>query len=186
MAEQPARSFAGLLRELRAEARLTQEELAEAASLSPRGQSVTWNGASTALAHRETARLLADALGLAEPVRGLFVAAARGRAPVAEVLAARAGAPAALAAAVLRTPAGPAAVPVPRELPADVGAFTGRAVELAELDLLLPDAIQGEGGGGGPGGDLGGVGDGGSGQDRAGGAVGAPGGRRRSRMGSCT
>ena len=35
MAEQPARSFAELLRELRAEARLTQEELAEAAGLSP-------------------------------------------------------------------------------------------------------------------------------------------------------
>jgi tetratricopeptide (TPR) repeat protein/transcriptional regulator with XRE-family HTH domain len=146
VAEQPARSFAELLRELRAEARLTQEELAEAASLSPRSVSDLERGIHRT-AHRETARLLADALGLAEPVRGLFVAAARGRAPVAEVLAARAGAPAALAAAVLRTPAGPAAVPVPRELPADVGGFVGRAVELAELDLRLPDAIQGEGGG---------------------------------------
>ena len=36
---------------------------------------------------------------------------------------------------------------MPRELPADVGGFTGRAVELAELDLLLPNAIQDEGGG---------------------------------------
>ncbi len=33
------------------------------------------------------------------------------------------------------------------ELPADVGRFTGRAVELAELDLLLPDAIEDEGSG---------------------------------------
>jgi tetratricopeptide (TPR) repeat protein/transcriptional regulator with XRE-family HTH domain len=34
--------------------------------------------------------------------------------------------------------ASPARVPVPRELPADVDAFTGRADELAELDRLLP------------------------------------------------
>jgi tetratricopeptide (TPR) repeat protein/transcriptional regulator with XRE-family HTH domain len=144
--EQPAWGFAGLLRELRAEARLTQEELAEAASLSPRSVSDLERGIHRT-AHRDTARMLADALGLAEPVRGLFVAAARGRAPAAEVLAARADAPAALAAAVLRTSLGPAAVPVPRELPADVGGFAGRAVELAELDLLLPDAIPDEGGG---------------------------------------
>jgi tetratricopeptide (TPR) repeat protein len=31
---------------------------------------------------------------------------------------------------------------VPRELPADVAAFTGRAVELAELDFLLPSAPE--------------------------------------------
>jgi hypothetical protein len=40
-------------------------------------------------AHQDTARLLADALGLARIVRVLFVAAARGKAPAAEVLAAR-------------------------------------------------------------------------------------------------
>jgi hypothetical protein len=34
--EEPALSFGGLLRQLRADAALTQEELAEAASLSPR------------------------------------------------------------------------------------------------------------------------------------------------------
>jgi len=39
VAEQAALSFAGLLRQLRAEARLTQEELAEAADLSPRSVS---------------------------------------------------------------------------------------------------------------------------------------------------
>ncbi len=39
MAGQPAPGFAGLLRQLRAEARLTQEELAEAAGLSPRSVS---------------------------------------------------------------------------------------------------------------------------------------------------
>jgi len=42
MAEQAALSFGGLLRQLRTEARLTQEELAEAAQLSPAGRSVTW------------------------------------------------------------------------------------------------------------------------------------------------
>jgi DNA-binding XRE family transcriptional regulator len=36
VAEQPGLSLAGLLRQLRAEARLTQEELAEAAGLSTR------------------------------------------------------------------------------------------------------------------------------------------------------
>jgi len=39
VAEQPGLGFAGLLRRLRAEARLTQEQLAEAASLSPRSVS---------------------------------------------------------------------------------------------------------------------------------------------------
>jgi DNA-binding SARP family transcriptional activator/Tfp pilus assembly protein PilF len=44
-------------------------------------------------------------------------------------------------------PAIPAATPVPRELPADVSAFTGRAAELAELDRLLgsPVAAAGDG-----------------------------------------
>ena len=48
--------------------------------------------------------LLAGALGLAGPVRALFVAAARGRGPAAEVLAAaRGAAPGAAAAAASRT-----------------------------------------------------------------------------------
>jgi len=44
--EQPALNFAGLLRQLRAEARLTQEQLAEAASLSPRSVSDLERGMS--------------------------------------------------------------------------------------------------------------------------------------------
>jgi tetratricopeptide (TPR) repeat protein/transcriptional regulator with XRE-family HTH domain len=135
--EKPALGFAELLRELRVEARLTQEELAETARLSPRTVSDLERGVNRT-AHKDTAGLLADALGLAGPARGLFVAAARGRAPAAQVLAARAGAPAALAAAVAGGSPSRAAVPVPvpRELPADVAAFTGREIELAELDLL--------------------------------------------------
>ena len=90
MAEQPALGFAGLLRQLRARARLTQEELAEAAGLSPRSVSDLERGVNRT-ARKHTAELLAGALGLAEPVRGLFVAAAGGRAPAAEVLAALRG-----------------------------------------------------------------------------------------------
>ena len=143
MADQPPLSFAGLLRALRMQARLTQEDLAEAARLSPRTVSDLERGVNRT-AHKDTAGLLADALGLAGPARGLFVAAARGRAEAEEVLAVRAGAPAALAAAVTEDPPRPAAAPAPapRELPADVGAFTGREVELAELDLLLPDPVE--------------------------------------------
>jgi predicted ATPase/transcriptional regulator with XRE-family HTH domain len=90
MAEQLAMSFAGLLRRLRAEARLTQEELAEAASLSPRSISDLERGINRT-ARKDTAVLLAEALNLAEPVRVLFVAAARGRTPAEDVLAALSG-----------------------------------------------------------------------------------------------
>ena len=80
MGEQPAQGFAGLLRQLRAEAGLTQEELAEAAGLSPRSVSDLERGINRT-ARKDTAVLLSGALGLAEPVRALFVAAARGLAP---------------------------------------------------------------------------------------------------------
>ena len=86
MAEQSALGFAGLLRQLRAQARLTQEELAEAAGLSPRSVSDLERGINRT-ARKDTAELLAAALGLAEPVRPVFVAAARGRTTAAEVLA---------------------------------------------------------------------------------------------------
>jgi transcriptional regulator with XRE-family HTH domain len=114
VAEQQALSFAGLLRLLRAEATLTQEELAEAAGVGTRSVSDLERGVH-ATAHKDTAGLLADALGLAGPVRALFVAAARGKVPAAEVLAAwHAGAPGAFAATATRG------------LPRDIAAFTGR------------------------------------------------------------
>ena len=87
MAEQLALGFGGLLRQLRGEAGLTQEELAEAAGLSPRSVSDLERGINRT-ARKDTAELLAGALGLAEPARPVFVAAARGRAPAEEVLAA--------------------------------------------------------------------------------------------------
>ena len=91
MAQQTVLGFAGLLRQLRTEAKLTQEELAQAASLSPRSVSDLERGVNRT-ARKDTAELLAGALGLAEPARAAFVAAARGRAPAADVLTAVRGA----------------------------------------------------------------------------------------------
>jgi DNA-binding XRE family transcriptional regulator len=87
VAEQPGLGFAELLRQLRAGAKLTQEELAEAAGVSLRSVSDLERGIH-ATARKDTARLLPGALGVAGPAGALFVAAARGRARAAEVLAA--------------------------------------------------------------------------------------------------
>ena len=102
--EQSAHSFAGLLRRLRAEAKLTQEELAAAAGVSPRSVSNLERGINRT-AHKDTAVLLAGALGLTGPTADLFVAAARGHVPAAQVLAAAGGAgprPGAVAASPYR------------------------------------------------------------------------------------
>ena len=129
VAEQPALSFAGLLRRLRDDAGLTQEELAEAASLSPRSVSDLERGMNLT-ARNDTARLLAGALGLTGPQRALFEAAARGRLPAGEVLTAGEGA----AAAATRT------------LPRDIASFTGRAAELAQLAGAVTGAAAAGGG----------------------------------------
>jgi transcriptional regulator with XRE-family HTH domain len=111
--------------------RLTQEELAEAASLSPRSVSDLERGINRT-ARKDTAVLLAGALGLTEPVVALFVAAARGRAPVVEVLAAM-RAEAAAAAAGRLAPGGALAwpeCPYPGLVPfeeRDARVFTGAA-----------------------------------------------------------
>jgi tetratricopeptide (TPR) repeat protein/transcriptional regulator with XRE-family HTH domain len=124
VAEQPGRGFAGLLRRLRAEAGLTQEELAAAAGLSPRSVSDLERRVHRA-ARQDTARLLADALGLAGSERALFVAAARGHAP-----ADGAGdGPLGGLAAVTRT------------LPRDIASFTGRAAEIGRLTGGVVDAV---------------------------------------------
>src|ERR1700751_1336439 len=85
MAGQPALEFAGLLRQLRIEAGLTQEELAEAAGLSPRSVSDLERGINRP-ARKDTAVWRGGALDLAEPARELFVPAARGLVPAPEVL----------------------------------------------------------------------------------------------------
>src|SRR5215813_1017682 len=87
MAEEPGLSFAMLLRTMRDEAQLTQEELAEAARLSPRSVSDLERGIHRT-ARRDTALLLAEALHLADSERVLFVAAARGQTPAQNALAA--------------------------------------------------------------------------------------------------
>jgi transcriptional regulator with XRE-family HTH domain len=125
VAEQPGLSFAGLLRLLRAEARLTQEELAEAAQLSPRSVSDLERGVNRT-ARRDTAVLLADALSLAGSVRELFVAAARGRASAAEALAAAREVPGTFGAAA------------PATLPGDIAGPAGRQAEPGQLPGRVP------------------------------------------------
>ena len=61
--EEPALTFAGLLRQLRAEARLTQEELAEAAGLSPRSVSDLERGINRTAASYQQALALARSAG---------------------------------------------------------------------------------------------------------------------------
>jgi tetratricopeptide (TPR) repeat protein/transcriptional regulator with XRE-family HTH domain len=110
VAETPV-TFAALLRKLRTGVQLTQDELARAANLSIRAVSDLERGVATT-PHRDTVRLLADALNLIGPPRAEFETAARGSA---------AGETLAPGAAATRT------------LPRDVISFTGRLRELREL-----------------------------------------------------
>ena len=113
--------FGGLLRQLRDQAGLTQDELAEAARVSQRAISDLERGIN-ATARKDTALLLAGALDLDGPARDLFVAAARGKAPAAGVLAVRRG-----------VAPGPFAALATRALPRDIATFTGRQAELGQL-----------------------------------------------------
>jgi transcriptional regulator with XRE-family HTH domain len=115
-------TFGQLLRQLRVDAGLTQEELAAAARLSPRSVSDLERGIHPT-ARKETARLLADALGLTGPARTAFEAVARGRAPADAV-------PAGGVAAATRT------------LPRDVISFTGRDAELRQLMAAPADGAD--------------------------------------------
>jgi tetratricopeptide (TPR) repeat protein/transcriptional regulator with XRE-family HTH domain len=121
VAEPPVR-FASMLRQLRAGAALTQEELAKAAGLNPRTVSDLERGLATT-PHKDTVRLLAGALQLGGSARVEFEAAARGHTGPGRF---RGGG----VAAATRT------------LPRDIASFTGRQPELAEL----ADAAAGAGG----------------------------------------
>ena len=143
MTEQPALAFAGLLRQLRSEAKLTQEDLAEAAGVSTRSVSDLERGINRT-ARKDTAGLLADALSLTGQPRVLFIAAARGRAPAEDVLAAIRGQAAEGIEAVQ---------PVARHnLPAPLTSFLDRTEVLARLEALLGQArlvtLTGTGGAG--------------------------------------
>ena len=141
--EQPALAFGGLLRQLRSEAKLTQEDLAGAAGVSTRSVSDLERGINRT-ARKDTAALLADALSLAGQPRVLFIAAARGRVPAEDVLMAIRG----------RATEGTEAVqPVARHnLPAPLTSFLDRTEVLARLEALLGHArlvtLTGTGGAG--------------------------------------
>jgi predicted ATPase/transcriptional regulator with XRE-family HTH domain len=142
VAEQPGLSFAGLLRRLRDEAQLTQEELAEAARVSQRAVSDLERGINRT-ARKDTALLLADALGLDGQARDLFISAARGRAPAAGVLAA------------LRRQADAAPLAAAgglRGFPAALTSFIGREAAMGQVAGLLEEnrlvTVTGPGGSG--------------------------------------
>lgn len=84
MAGPSAPPFGARLRQLRTDSGMTQEELARAAGVSARSVRDLERG-KTATARKDTARLLADALGLAGPAREAFETAARGHRPVGEL-----------------------------------------------------------------------------------------------------
>jgi tetratricopeptide (TPR) repeat protein/DNA-binding XRE family transcriptional regulator len=118
-------SFGELLRWLRVRAGLTQEELAHAARVSPRSVSDLERGVNQT-AHKDTAQLLADALGLRGPGREKFEAAARGRVMVG-------GHTAAWTAAAGWSAGRGSTATATRTLPRDVGSFTGRELEMQQL-----------------------------------------------------
>jgi tetratricopeptide (TPR) repeat protein/transcriptional regulator with XRE-family HTH domain len=118
-------TFAILLRRLRIEAGLTQEDLAAVARVSVRSVS-DWERGINKTAHKETVRLLADALRLSGAARTEFEAVARGRSPAEGPAAAMTGVSGA---------SGPT-----RTLPRDISSFTGREAELSDL---MADATVG-------------------------------------------
>jgi transcriptional regulator with XRE-family HTH domain len=127
MVQAQAPAFAVLLRRIRQAAALTQEELAERAGLSVRGIKALEGGERTR-PHRDTVRLLADALQLTGEDRSAFETAARSTLP-------------------LDTPhATPLSEPVGDFLGArPTGPLVGREEEWGHL-LLVLDAV-GHGGG---------------------------------------
>jgi tetratricopeptide (TPR) repeat protein/DNA-binding XRE family transcriptional regulator len=118
-------TFGALLRELRAQAGLTQEELAAAAKLSPRSVSDLERGKAQT-PRQVTTRLLADALRLEGSVRTDFEATARGRPVVTAPPALEVGSTSDMGDAVGATSA-------TRALPRDTASFTGRETELHQL-----------------------------------------------------
>ena len=116
-------SFGGLLRELRAAAGLTQEELAERAGLSPNAIGALERG-QRRRPYPHTVRALADALGLGK----------EGLAPLLSAVPGRSGPP-------LQAPKAPTATTLPTAkstaLPYPATSLVGRGRELGEVAELL-------------------------------------------------
>ncbi|MEU8086747.1 helix-turn-helix domain-containing protein [Micromonospora sp. NPDC049101] len=141
--------FGGVLRTLRLERRLTQEELAEAAGASVRGIREMERGRVRS-PQRRTVALLADALRLDGADRDRFVALARverqphDRAPVPDDRVAVPGDRAELPHDRVPAPYDRPAVVVPGELPAAVPDLAGRAEILQRLSALAADVTAGQ------------------------------------------
>jgi transcriptional regulator with XRE-family HTH domain len=123
VSEQGAWQFPGLLRHQRIRAGWTQEELAEAASLSVGTISGLERG-NIQRPQRDTVQLLADALGLHGGARAAFERTARGHTLDLPTVSAQIGA---LSAAT-------------QALPRDVKSFTGREPDLLKLMDAAKDA----------------------------------------------
>jgi tetratricopeptide (TPR) repeat protein/transcriptional regulator with XRE-family HTH domain len=146
-ADRTPSGLAALLRRLRTEAGLTQEQLAAAARVSTRSVSDLERGVNLT-ARRDTARLLAGALGLTGADRAAFEATATGRPAPASTAAGStaAGSTAAGSTAAGSTAAGSVAAAT-RTLPRDIVSFTGRLAELRQLldgaaDARREDLVQ--------------------------------------------
>src|SRR4051794_16946655 len=109
-------TFGDLLRRYRVAAGVTQEELAERATLSTRAIGDIERGMKQR-PQRETVRLLAKALGLTDDEQAVFAQAARARQVVAQPLA--------------------PVVETPTNIPAVVTPLIGRDEELAAIPTLL-------------------------------------------------
>jgi tetratricopeptide (TPR) repeat protein/transcriptional regulator with XRE-family HTH domain len=139
-------SFAELLRHLRNQLGLTQEELATKAGISTRSVSDLERGINLT-ARRDTARMLAEALELSGQARVRFEAAARGRASGEAWTGRRREGGAETgedsASADPRDTIGFAAAT--RTLPRDIASFTGREFELNQLvDAVSEQGADGD------------------------------------------
>ena len=129
---QTAAPFATLLKRIRIDAGLTQEELAKASGISVRAICDLERGINHT-ARKDTARLLADGLNLTGPARKAFEEVARGRPPHD----ARVAEPRLLSTEGL--------IAATQTLPRDIASFTGRETEIIRLVSEVAGTADAEG-----------------------------------------